>query len=160
MKMGNKFKIPVNANSYWNKLNEASDKEIQDSVRLNFYWLCAQLGIAYDKRKQLDGTEMVDKFTQKLEPHSSMIRGLMLAAIWRYRETKKGEIQDQLIKLLAADNFTKISSDGIDLLDNFAAGGFQIIEDKIPSKHGWNYFMKKYHNLMQKAPSFNYSILE
>ena len=89
-----------------------------------------------------------------------MIRGLMLAAIWRYRETKKGEIQDQLIKLLAADNFTKISSDGIDLLDNFAAGGFQIIEDKIPSKHGWNYFMKKYHNLMQKAPSFNYSILE
>ena len=158
--MGNKFKIPINANSYWNKLNDNSPLDVQDSVRLNFYWLCAQLGIAYDKRKELDGTEMVDKFTKDLDPHSSMIKGLMLAGVWRYRQTKKNEVQEQLIKLLSADNFTKISNEGIDLLDNFAAGGYLMIEENIPSKNGWSYFMKKYHNLMQKAPVFDYSILD
>jgi hypothetical protein len=158
--MGTKFKLPNIANTYWNKLNDNSSNDSKDSVKLNFYWLCAQLGIVYDKRKELDGVETTDKFTAKLDPHSSMIRGLILAGIWRYREVKKNDVQDQLIKLLSADNFTKISSDGIDILDNFAAGGFQMIEKNIPSKHGWNYFMMKYHSLMQNAPSFEYSILE
>ena len=156
--MGTKFKLPKSANTYWNKLNDNSSSNIEDNVKLNFYWLCAQLGIAYDKRVALDGVELVDKFTTKLDPHSSMVRGLFLAAVWRYRKIKKKDIQDQFTKLLAADNYTKISNDGLELMDNFAGGGFQLIEERISSKNGWNYFMLKYHQLMEKAPTFEYKV--
>ena len=158
--MGTKFRLRQTATNYWDKLNSA-EPSTKDMVKLNFYWLCAQLGMAYDRRPGLDsGVEMVDKFTKNLEPHSPLIKGFLLAAIWRYREVKKNDIQQQFVKLLSAETLTKISSDGMDILDNFAEGGFQMIEKNIPSKNGWSYFMQKYHSLMRKAPSFNYNILD
>lgn len=158
--MGNKFKLPKVASVYLDSLNTSSPLEIRENTKLNFYWLCAQLGIAYDERKNNEGNDLTDKFTTDLDDHSSMIKGLLLAAIWRYREVKKDDVQESFAKLLSADNNTKISSDGIDILDKFAAGGFNMIEEKIPSKNGWNYFMMKYHTIMQNAPPFEYKIID
>jgi len=160
--MANRFELPIAAAAYHKKLNQSSKDEMiaeKAGGDMTFYWLCAQLGMVYNKQVKLPKNEIVDYFVKSLKPYESLIRGMLLACHFRDLKIKQDGIQDELTKILSSRE-SKLSSEGMDKMDLYAGGGFQIIQDKkIRPDDGWDNFMLWYHKeISKKTNTFSYEI--
>ena len=151
------FMFGPSPRTYFSELEKTSSTG-KFKIMLQKYWLCAQIGMAYGKMSDReDGDKWItDYFAEPLKSNDHYIRGLAF-----YLEAKrKGYGSDNEEDLLGGmneffDNETqnRLTPEALHSINRYAAGGFEIINEKIPNPTDLASFLLDYVSLLMKAPS-------
>ncbi len=147
-----RFIFENEARHYFENLNKLSSTG-RMTTKLEQYWLCAFLGLVAGKQKKEleDAMELVDTFTESLRPYQIPILTLLF---YRYVTKVLSSYDSDLIldqmKLFFDDHApTKMSSDAMDTLNKYAAGGFVILKEKIKAPSDLAIFLINYVELLE-----------
>lgn len=146
-----RFVFENEARYYFENLNKLSSTG-KITTRLEQYWLCAFLGLVAGKqKKELENSmELIDTFTESLRGHQIPILTLLF---YRYVTKVLSSYDSDLIldqmKLFFDDHApTKLSSDAMDSLNKYAAGGFGILKEKLVNPSDLAIFLINYVDLL------------
>ena len=149
------FRFGQEAREYFDKIDKNSTSG-KFKIKLQAYWLCAQIGILYnEKGTPPEKKWLVDYFAPPLKSYEDLIRAF---AFWRHAKTKNLNPKKESEMLPALDNFfdenarTKLDKIGMNTFDKHAAGGFEIIRDRIGEETDLASFLLEYLELIENAP--------
>ena len=134
-----RFRFAEDAKHYAKKLGFGR----QTNPVLEFYWLCAQLGlVSYDRDKTLPdppgpGNDLVDNFVGRTRHHQVLIRSFLL---YRYLasnsydidelEEEEAEEIEQLMDGFLQSTGSHLRNKGMRTLDTFAQKGWDLLKSK------------------------------
>ena len=140
---------------YFKELEKLSDTG-KFKILLQKYWLCAQIGLAFNKRKQREeGDKWVsDNIAPPLKENANLMRGLVF---FREAQAKGYNPEDEMDMLAGMKNFFtderlhKLNDNGLDVMDKYASKGFEIIQERIPNPVDLASFLVDYVDLLLEA---------
>lgn len=143
-----------NARLYFNELEKNSNSG-KFKILLQKYWLCAYVGMIADKKASREDNDkwVMDYFPEPLKSNQHLIRA---SAFFRYADRLgyTSDDEEDLLKGMKVffndENRTKLGNDGLDTLDEYAAGGFEIINKRIPEPNDLSTFLVDYVNLIEE----------
>lgn len=146
-----------NARLYFSELEKNSSSG-KFKILLQKYWLCAYVGLLADKKESREENDkwVNDYFPAPLKSNQHLIRA---SAFFRYAErlgytaNDEDELLQGMKDFFDDDKGTKLGDDGLDTLDEYAAGGFAIIRSKIPEPNDLSMFLVDYVNLIEGLES-------
>lgn len=129
------FKYSEEAKSAIAKINlysRSGDIDVWD-----FYYYCSLIGMHFQKMCSEDVhlNEFSKNYTQQYYPYRHIIAGLLISTEIKRIGCKldKENIIKQFKLLISSDSELILNSKGLNLLDRYAEGGFQILSEKYPS---------------------------
>ena len=145
------------ARMYFSDLEKSSDSG-KFRILLQKYWLCAFVGLLADEKKPREENDkwVNDYFPEPLKSNQHLIRA---SAFFRYADRLgySAEDEDDLLQgmkdFFEDDTRTKLGDDGLDTLDQYAAGGFELINSRIPEPSDLAMFLVDYVNLIESLDS-------
>lgn len=147
------FLFDLEARSYFTNLVKSSSTG-DFKIKLQQYWLCCQIGIKFDKKGKVPepkGNWLVDNFAPPLAEHADFIRSVVF---WRYADALGVDPEDredmipQLRMFFDENKQTKLGDAGMNLMDAYAAGGFEILQERIPNPTDLSSFLIDYVALL------------
>ena len=153
--MAVQLKLTGKAIKYFDRMAQSS---LTGSITTDMekWWLCSQIGLLYDKKSKVENApDMGVRFVKSLKEHSTKIRGILLWRQLKRHDIIESEI-DQFEKELAStfgEGELKITNKGGQALDEFAAGGFEIIKEDTPNPKDLLIFLYEYNELIKRAPN-------
>jgi hypothetical protein len=139
--------------SYFSRLEKSSSSG-KFPVMLQKYWLCAQLGLVRGRKGDVGKSSWVtDNFAPPLSEHQHSIRAF---AFFTHCTELAVDVEDEEEMIAAMKNFFdqdrkhKLSGVGLRLLDDYAAGGFEILRDEIPNPSDLSDFLLEYVEILTK----------
>lgn len=82
------------------------------------------------------GDEFVRDYVQAYQPHAELIAGLLIDAELARTQIDTNDVRSvekRMIELLDPTSATRLSSEGMELLNRYAAGGFDVVSDAFAS---------------------------
>lgn len=126
--------------------------------KLQFYWLCCQVGIYHSNSCKLPSKEKIqdvhDRFPSTLKDHADQIRGIVFHSYLKNQGTtidNDKQVMDQLRLFFSDTEPSKLSSIGMKYMDELAEGGFRIIDDEIGTQVEMSIFLINYIDILKKA---------
>lgn len=131
------FKFPVAADSFFEKLMKGGTGcDVHVDTKFEPYYYCLMAGL--DARRLGAETDVGDEFVRDyvgdFQPYADLIAGLLIDAELARNSINaddRAAIEKKVIDILDPTSATKLSKDGSDLLNQYAAGGYKVIRDKI-----------------------------
>jgi hypothetical protein len=145
------------ARTYFSELEKTSSSG-KFRILLQKYWLCAFVGLLADKKASREENDkwVNDYFPEPLKSNQHLIRA---SAFFRFADRLEytADDEDDLLEgmkfFFDDEKLAKLGEDGLDTLDEFAAGGFEIINNKIPEPNDLALFLVDYVNLIESYES-------
>ena len=143
-----------NARLYFKELEKNSSSG-KFKILLQKYWLCAYVGMLADEKASREENDkwVTPNFPEPLKSNQHLIRA---SAFFRYAD-RLGYTSDDEDDLLQGmkdffddENRSKLGDEGLDTLDEYAAGGFEIIKKRIPEPNDLSTFLVDYVNLIEE----------
>lgn len=130
----------------------------RDLILFDAYWACLCIGLL---AREQAGAEHLEKdrflvaYPEDYEPYGEYIAGLLveaeLSAIHTENYTEP-ELERAIADLLKVSAPTRLSPKGLGLLNRYAAGGFQIIRDKLrPRPTDVPNFLIRYQSVLDQV---------
>lgn len=147
------FLFGSEARDYFDRL-EKSSATGDFKIKLQQYWLCCQIGIKFDKKGKVPeskGAWLVDNIAPPLAEHADFIRSVVF---WRYADAlgvnpeDREDMVPQLKAFFDEHKKTKLGDAGMNLMDAYAAGGFEILQERIPNPTDLSSFLIDYVALL------------
>jgi hypothetical protein len=142
---------------YFDNLNKKSSTGKIDNFMEQF-WLCTYIGLAFNKQADPGkGPQMVDYFPGRTHSNETLLRGFVF---YRYAKengyvTGDREILKAMKRFFDETSDGKLSERGYSEFSRYAAGGFEIILDKIGPTYDLATFLVKYAELLKNYPKNN-----
>tara|TARA_B100000767_G_scaffold176220_1_gene164655 strand:+ start:4919 stop:5392 length:474 start_codon:yes stop_codon:yes gene_type:complete len=137
--------------TYFSRLESASTSG-KFQVMLQKYWLCAQLGLIRGRKGDVGKSSWVtDNFAPPLAEHQHSIRAF---AFFTHCQELAVDTENEEEMITAMKNFFdqdrkhKLSGVGLRLVDDYAAGGFEILREEIPNPTDLSDFLLEYVDLL------------
>jgi hypothetical protein len=121
-------------------IRRRSDGQEPNPIRtqLDLYYLFAMIGIGRNDARPLDGAvkDIVKSYTDELFRSRYQITGLLVCADLLNSGVKldKDRAKSSLVKILSTDSSVGLSSEGIELLNQYAHGGYLRAKESLGSK--------------------------
>ncbi len=150
------FRLSQEAREYFKRID---DRSKSGTFRLLWdkYYLCLMAGLRRGKLGKEPPTEQefVDYFIDEYKDQRSEIVSLFIAVEIARRgiPPEEPEIRKLMLELLDPDSPTGLTDEGHRFMNEYAAGGFEIIREEIPQPMEFDVFMKKYHDAFVKEAS-------
>ncbi|WP_135556448.1 hypothetical protein [Paenibacillus cymbidii] len=147
------FKLPKGAADYFRLIKEQPGG-VKFKYDFDIYYLCLMVGLAKRKLGDIDRIRP-DHFTDSYPgPYADklyLIAGLLVDAEMDRKKIEshnRDSIQNLILSLIDHEEPTKLSSNGFDFLNRYAAGGLDIISDNISRTRELEAFLVHYYNLL------------
>ena len=145
------FRILTHAKDYFNNWPS------KEGTLWDQYYVCFILGIVGNKRgevNQSNSDEIVRYIIQPYIKSKSAFLGLLTYAHLRQLGHKIDDrklVRDSIDKIIDPNAQNSFSDYAINLMNEFAAGGFQFLKENIPDKpvSEQSYFYLDWHNLLK-----------
>jgi len=127
------FVISNDARRYYTKLNESKHGKFR--TMFDFYYLCLIAGMINNKRSTAKGSEFIDQFTKDFIPRREEIIGLLISTEIERNNidlNNRSRIERLMLALVQPDSASRLSSDGENLMNQYAENGFYKILEEIP----------------------------
>lgn len=152
------FKMLKEAEHYYGMVEGRRDQGAKYKVKFDFYYLCLMAGLHFrelgDQQQEEELKKVnyfVDYYPEVYRDKVDLIAGLLIDAEMERKAIlpadKKG-IERLMLDLIDHMSVTKLSAKGLELLNIYAAGGFNRIKDEIPPTSELEVFLIKYHKLL------------
>lgn len=147
------FVYPKGARTFFKAVEKVPASQTHFNTMFDTYYLCLMVGL--DQRTlasvdDLEPTKFYDRYPPEHQPHADLIAGLLVDAELDRRgiaSTDRKSIQDLMVELLDHQSPIKLSEAGADLLNRYAAHGFEVIREATPPPHAVEDFLLAYHRL-------------
>lgn len=109
----------------------------RDLILFDAYWACLCVGLLareHASNEELESDRFLTAYPEDYEPYGEYIAGLLVEAELAAMHTEtftEAELEHAIAELLKVSAPTRLSPKGLGLLNRYAAGGFQIIKDKM-----------------------------
>ena len=147
------FVYPKGARSFFKAVERVAAGQTHFSTMFDSYYLCLMVGL--DQRTlaapdDLEKDKFVEGYPTEHQAHSDLIAGLLVDAELDRRgiaAEDRRSIEALMVELLDPQSPTKLSEDGMKLLNRYAAHGFEVIRESTPPPHAVEDFLLAYHRL-------------
>jgi hypothetical protein len=147
------FVYPKGARTFFKAVENVAPGQAHFTTMFDTYYLCLMVGL--DQRtlasaEELESTTFYFRYPPEHQPHADLIAGLLVDAELDRRgiaSTDRKSIEALMIELLDPQSPIKLSDPGADLLNRYAAHGFEVIRQASPPPHAVEDFLLAYHRL-------------
>lgn len=129
----------------------------RDMILFDAYWACLCVGLLAREQAAADKLEkdrFLTAYPEDYEPYGEYVAGLLVEAELAALHTEdytESELERAIADLLKVSAPTRLSPKGLGLLNGYAAGGFQIIKDKMrPRPTDVPNFLVRYQSVLDQ----------
>lgn len=129
--------------------------EQRDMIMFDAYWASLVVGLLARKQgeaESIKGDRFLAGYPDDYEPHAEYIAGLLVEAELATLHTEnytERQLERAISRLLKVSSPTRLSPDGLKLLNLYAAGGFKILADRMrPRPTDAASFMQRYASIL------------
>ncbi|MCL6597497.1 MAG: hypothetical protein K6T81_02010 [Alicyclobacillus macrosporangiidus] len=144
------FKHPKDAQSYFRLMREKQWFQYD----FDAYYLCLMAGLHFRRlgKPEMVGNAFIDHYPGAYVDAAQSIAGLLIDAELDRQQIlqTRDSIEKLIISLLDLRSKTFLSDEGMNLLNRYAAGGLELIRDRIPPTPDMEVFLVHYHNLLNE----------
>ena len=130
------FKLPKGCREYFSGIVDKSDEK-KLSTWFDAYYLCLMVGFAQakvDKDIKLESEDFNDDFPLDYQESKEYIIGSLIASEVKLRNidiTNSEELEGHIKLLVGTKTKTNLTDDGEDLMNQYAAYGYQYMREKM-----------------------------
>lgn len=109
-------------------------------ILFDAYYACLVLGLAHKKigtADMLEGSVFIPNYPTEYEAYREYIAGLLVDAevtALHSEDYSERQLEKSIAKLLQVASPTRLSTEGMHILNLYAAGGFELLQSKMGSK--------------------------
>lgn len=142
------FRLGQAARSYFRKLEDNS-RTGKFETMMDQYYLCLMAGLREPRlgKEPAADQEFIGEFPQDYNPHRFQILAALVSAEIRRAAidpTDEKAVRKLMLDLLNPTASTSLSPLGSQLLNRYAEGGFEILQEAIPDPRELDQFLIKY----------------
>jgi len=121
-------------------------------ILFDAFYCCLLVGLdsrRHGKKALLETADFYRGYPDLFKSQAELVAGLLVEAELARQdinENDKRSIEGEMVRLLDLSSVTRLSDDGNELLDLYAAAGFEILEDKLPQPDNLEDFLVAYHD--------------
>ncbi|WP_163853510.1 hypothetical protein [Paenibacillus elgii] len=148
------FKMPKDAREYFKLIDRGN---FRFKIMYDKYFICLMMGLKCGRlgsSEQLESGDFLDYYPELYADKSDLIIGLLIDAEMRRQgivaEDRPG-VESLILKLISHNSNTRLSEQGVELLNLYAAYGLDVIRDKITKTAELETFLVHYYNLINSA---------
>lgn len=131
----------------------APSKEAVRFLMFDAFYCCLLVGLdmrRHGKEEQLEPAEFTKVYPEDYRSQAELIAGLLVDAELARQDIREDDgpaIEQEMVRLLDLKSSTRLSSEGDDYLNLYAAAGFEKLEERIPPPDNLEDFMVAYHSV-------------
>lgn len=131
----------------------APSKDAPRFLMFDAFYCCLLLGLdlrRHGRNENLETAEFYRGYPEEYRSQAELIAGLLVDAELARQDIHENDrqtIEQEMVRLLDLRSTTRLSSEGDQLLNLYAAAGFEKLEDRIPPPDNLEDFMVAYHAL-------------
>lgn len=124
-------------------------------IMFDAYYCCLLLGLDSRRRGQaenLESPEFLKDYPEIYRPQAELIAGLLVDAELARQNIKQDDreaIEAEMVRLLDLKSSTRLSAKGDELLNLYAASGFERLSGELPPADNLEDFLVAYHRLWE-----------
>lgn len=148
------FKLPKDTREYFKSINDRTDDGIKLKYLFDQYYLCLVAGLIQGKigsTDKLESGDFVDYYVELYEDVNDIIAGLLIDAEMRRRDIIEGDknrIENLILDIIDQHSKTRLNDKGINLLNQYAVTGMELIRENIARTSELETFLIHYYNLL------------
>ncbi len=142
------FRLPKKCRTYFSDITGREDSKL-DTLFDGFY-LCALIGLAQGRLNpspDLETTAFIDNYPSDYTESGDYIAGLLIAAEIKRKQIPESDanaIEKLMTKLVESQSRTRLSSEGENLLCQYAARGIDVMYEKMAGHTSLEEFLLDY----------------
>jgi hypothetical protein len=151
------FVLSDKAIEYFKSVELRKDKGPTFKVMFDVYYLCLMMGLFHRRQgsqEQISKPIFIDYYPEVYRDKSDLIAGLLIDAEMErkgIRDTDRSSVEKLMLNLIDHMSITKLSSQGMRILNLYAAGGINYIHENITNTQELEVFLIKYYQLLNNA---------
>lgn len=147
------FKLPKDCRDYFKLLFKRGDGGARFDTLFDQYYFCLMVGL--DKKvllseHHLEPDRFIDAYPGDYQSQADVIAGLLISAELVRKGIEKDDrasIEHEMLRILDNNSATRLSEEGMKLLNQYAAYGFSTLRQEILPPQSLEEFLVMYHNL-------------
>lgn len=151
------FYLREDTESWFNNIKDQRPIE----TKFDLFYFCLMLGIAAGRKSSPNArsktTEFQKNFVKSYIPVQKLIIGLLINAELKrlgIDSTEKDQVYNLLTNLVDPENQTKLTEAGINKLNEYASGGYDVLSEELSSKpYSVEEFLRTYTKLLREKAS-------
>jgi len=150
------FQLPRESRDYFKLLVKRSDGGARFDTLFDQYYFCLMIGLSKKElsaESDVESDKFVDGYPSDYQSHADVIAGLLInAELFRkgIEKNDRSSIEKEMLRLLDQNSPTRLSEEGIRLLNLYAGTGFRVIREAITPPQNLEEFLVLYHRLWPK----------
>lgn len=151
--MSTGFILSDNAKNWFRNYPEKSKAKF-----FEYYYYCLLSGLAYQKKAELEqgSSVFIDYFPEDFSRESKLIVGLLISCEMKasaVSPSNRKEMHSLVTRIIAHDNSTGLTAEGISLLNQYAAGGYiELVSRMSDAPNSFDTFLKEFRDHLEEAP--------
>jgi hypothetical protein len=147
------FKLPRDCRDYFKQLFKRGDGGARFDTLFDQYYFCLMVGL--DRKsllpeENLEPDRFIDAYPGDYQSQADVVAGLLISAELVRKGIERddrGSIEQEMLRILDHKSPTRLSEDGMKLLNQYAAYGFSVLRQEILPPQSLEEFLVMYHNL-------------
>jgi len=151
------FQLPKESRDYFKHVLKRSDGGARFDTLFDQYYFCLMIGLdrkALASEDDLEPDRFIERYPGDYQPQADIIAGLLINAELARKGIEKDDrasIEQEMLRILDSQSPSRLSDDGMKLLNLYAAYGFKAIREEITPPQSLEEFLVWYERLW--APS-------
>jgi len=152
------FRLPKKCRSYFSELTGKGENQL--NIYFDGYYLSLLVGFAQakiDAKAELEASELVDEYPNSYLDSRDYIAALLIATEAQripVDVTNANALEQLMTSLVDSHSKTRLSKEGEDRLNQYAARGIEVILAKMPKHHRLEVFYQDYFEGMESGRFF------
>ena len=148
------FKLRNNAKTWFKHIRDARDNNFK--IEFDSYYFCLITGMIFESKLEVESsntTEFIDYFPDKYKDRAKLIIGMFLSKelsrLGVSFEEKK-QVHTVISKYIEPGSYNFLTDEGINELNKYANGGFEILAEKIDKPYYLEDFLIAFYHLIER----------
>lgn len=148
------FRLPKKCRGYFSDITGKEDAKLK--ILFDGYYLSLLVGLAQSKidtNAELEATELVDEYPSDYIESRDYIAALLIATEAKripVDVTNADALEQLMTTLIDSHSKTRLSKEGEDRLNQYAARGIEVIQEKMPRHTRLEVFYQDYFECFEK----------
>ena len=147
------FQLPKESRDYFKHLLKRSDGGARFDTLFDQYYFCLMVGLnrkGLAADSDIEPDKFVEGYPSDYQNQADVIAGLLINAELSRKSIEKDDrssIEQEMLRILDQNSPTRLSEEGMRLLNLYAATGFKVIREGITPPQNLEEFLVLYHGL-------------
>jgi hypothetical protein len=147
------FQLPKESREYFKLLLKRSDGGARFDTLFDLYYFCLMVGLnrkTLSADSDLEADKFIEGYPSDYQNQADVIAGLLINAELSRKGIEKDDrasIEREMLRILDQNSPTRLSEEGMGLLNLYAGTGFRVIREAITPPQNLEEFLVLYYRL-------------